>query len=151
MESDYWGRLRDKIKEAASDTGFAAHIMRVENMVNAGMFDTNICHRGYECWLEGKTLPSFPKKAGTLIRVGLRESQLSFAIKRVLTGGRLFVWCFIKQSNDFGVGSGWYLFRLSDVSQVNALFNGVTQDYALSHWHKRPYDVAASLLEQMRT
>jgi len=58
-------------------------VTRIENIAGSGMPDLNLCHIGFEVWLECKCLP--PRL------VLLRPEQYAWGVRRANHGGLVFV------------------------------------------------------------
>lgn len=153
LESSSWQKLRPLLTQEASSRGSSIHIVRVENLLGAGIFDSNVCFKGVEFWLEGKYLRKWPVRPSSLVKVGLREEQEAFAIRRLYAGGRCFVWLHVEFDNVFGstsslvksggrsgkkaakplvgLGKGWYLIELSSAETISKCHLGMEQSELL--------------------
>ena len=63
--------------------GSSIHLQRIETSTSNGVPDLNGCCSGREFWMELKT------KKGTFLSQ-MRNEQVSWTLKRVLSGGRCF-------------------------------------------------------------
>lgn len=147
VESSNWASLREALVKQAAFNSHAIHLVRVENMVGSGVFDTNLCYRGVDCWLEGKKVDCFPLKATTLFKIGFSEDQRTFAVRRLLAGGKLFVWVHVNAPNRKGTGRGWYLFPLTTVQQIDDARMGISQAYAACCYYKSAQRLSEKFLE----
>lgn len=142
-ESAAWRVLRDCIVRAAAELGGSVHIVRIENIVEAGVFDANLCFKGHDFWLEGKYLESLPARAGTLIKVRMSDEQRVFAIRRMMAGGFGYLWT--------RVGSGvWYLFPMNDIGLIDRIRNGIGLAEFESYRYATAKDLALDLLQAKR-
>lgn len=126
-ESKSWASLREALVETALDRGSSIHIVRIENIVGEGVFDTNLCFNGKEIWLEGKYLALLPARPGTLVKIGLRDSQRAFAIKRFYAGATTYVWTRVghNRSTIKKDEKGWYFIELDSLDKIERVSRGM--------------------------
>ncbi len=86
-EAKFWNWLKPHLK---------GHVQRIENSIERGTPDVNICHEGKEIWLELKV----PKSSNC---VDIRKEQRVWAVRRSLAGGKVFVLA----RNESGILSAW--------------------------------------------
>lgn len=98
------------------------HIQRVEDSMSPGIADMNVCHQGFEFWLEGKFLKDLPVRDNTLVRVGLTPEQATWLETRQRAGGCVFVWIRVR-------GYGWLLFE----DQFRELQHGIIKTEFMKH------------------
>lgn len=144
-ESAAWRVLRDSIVKTAQELGGSVHIVRIENMVEAGVFDANICFKGHDFWLEGKYIEQLPARQTTLIKVGMSEDQRVFAIRRCMAGGFGYLWA--KVGIDRRAGDGvWYLFPLHSVAFIDQIWRGIKLAEFLDYRYGTAKELALELL-----
>ena len=144
-ESAAWGKLRDSLIKTATKLGSGIHVVRIENLVGAGVFDTNICFKGHELWLEGKFVMQLPVKESTRIKVGMSEEQRVFALRRYYAGGVTYLWTKVQMERNLS-DSGWYLFVLNNTNLIDDLKEGMLRQDFLKHHFATADDLAMWLL-----
>ena len=144
-ESDAWGKLRHALVNTAAKLGSGVHIVRIESTVGAGVFDTNICYKGHEFWLEGKFIKQLPVKDTTPVKVGMSEEQWAFALRRFYAGGTCYLWANVQLNRRSG-DEGWYIFELNNVDIINDVRRGMKLPEFLTHRHPHVDGLAAYLL-----
>jgi len=145
-EAESWASLRSNLVLVAASFGGSIHIVRVESMVGSGIFDTNLCFKGHELWIEGKHLPSLPKRKTTLIKVGMSSDQEAFALRRLMAGGLSFLWCRVGKGPKRTDGFGWYLFKLESNDIISKVRNGMCLKEFLQYRHVSSTALASCLL-----
>lgn len=106
-EASAWSTVREKLK------AHRAHVQRFEDKLSSGIPDANVCLNGVEFWLEGKFLADYPKRDGTLVKLGLRPEQRVWAKQRIAAGGTVLTWA--------RVPDGWTLFY----NEPDVVFEGI--------------------------
>ena len=147
-ESKSWSSLRENIKRRAERYGRAVDITRVENMVGAGVFDTNLSYFGRSVWLEGKHLPQLPVRESTLIKTGMSDKQAAFATRRLLAGEVTYLWLRVSSERRIG-DKGWYLFPLNSTDVIRKVEAGMPYIEVKAYWHLNADDLARTLLDRM--
>lgn len=148
-ESTAWRILRDCIVKAAAELGGSVHIVRIENMVEAGVFDANLCFKGHDFWLEGKYINRLPSRLGTLIKVGMSEEQRVFALRRLMAGGYGYLWAKVGETRRHG-DAVWYLFPMNDTGFIDRLRGGMGLAEFNGYRYATAKDLAVSLLTDRR-
>lgn len=74
-EQSFWNYIRPQL---------LGHVVRVENTLERGMPDVNICYEGLELWIELKASVSHEQ-------VKIRKEQRVWAIRRNMEGGKIYV------------------------------------------------------------
>lgn len=120
-ESNLWTRTRDGLKSYG-------HLIRVENMLEAGTPDVNYCLHKSDGWVELKHAKK-PARDSTVVfksQRGLDPEQITWIMLRRRAGGRVFV--FIQ------VGDDLLLFDGLIAPQLNTLtFNEMVM---AAMWHR---------------
>lgn len=147
-ESVAWGSLRDAIMKAAAELKSSIHMVRIENMVGAGVFDTNACFNGHEFWLEGKFADYLPVRDMTLFKSGMSIDQEAFALRRLLAGGKTYLWVRVAHNRRVG-DSGWYLAVLDSIGVIERMRRGITLAEFKTFYHSSARDLALSLLRSL--
>lgn len=87
LEKALWTRLKNAGAELILQ-GHRLHMERLENLIGTGVPDVDGCLDGVGFWIELKS-EARPKRADTLIRPKLRESQSIWHRERAWAGCRL--------------------------------------------------------------
>lgn len=103
-ESSFWQQIKSHLP-------VSCHAHRVENGINSGTPDVELCYRGTTAWIELKYLPAYPKRATTPIRVDhLTSEQITWLQRRVAAGGN--GWLFVRVVDDY------YLFHPRELDDL---------------------------------
>lgn len=135
----------------ASMNGSSIHIVRIENMVGIGTLDTNLCYAGRETWLEGKHLIRLPVKDTTPVKIGFRDEQRTFAIRRLLAGGITYAWCHVELDSKSRKDRGWYLIPLTSVDLIDRVKEGMPLFEFLGYRNLSASELANNLVQQLYT
>lgn len=145
----------------------SVHIVRVESLVGAGIFDCCLCYNGVTVWMEGKYLLKFPLRSGTLVKTGFSDHQELFGIRRVLAGGVSFLWVHVGFNRDLGkkvgitiedqdgmelggtVTKGWYLIELCSADLIRKARGGFEQGFMGGFRFDSPKALSKGLLDRL--
>lgn len=141
-ESAAWRVLREQIIKTAQELGGSVHIIRVENLVGGGVFDANLCFKGYDFWLEGKYLEQLPVRESTLIKVGMSDEQRAFALRRLMAGGKTYLWAKVGMDSR----AVWYLFPLNDQAFIHRVYGGMPLEEFTNYRYGSVKELASGLL-----
>lgn len=149
-ESQSWSSLRESLLSESALIGCAIHITRIENMVGVGTPDTNLCIKGKEWWMEGKHICYLPVKLTTLVKVGLREEQKSFSVRRMLCGSPCWLWCRVSYARPGTEGGiGWYLFKMNSQDIIDKLRLGMPLTEFMQHKQASSKFLVKNLFQQL--
>lgn len=118
-ESNAWVTMRKYLLKKMH----TIDIQRIEDKLMTGIPDVNCCWRGKEFWLEGKNLDELPVRDTTKVKVGLRQDQLTWLLRRRESGGIVLVWVRVKHV-------GWWIFT---PPYFEDLVNGIEKSVFMSH------------------
>lgn len=81
-EAPFWSNV---VKPGLERKG--AHLIRVENSVLPGTPDVNGCYKGFEFWIELKTISRWPTRAGSILIPHFTPQQRIWLKKRCAARG----------------------------------------------------------------
>jgi len=82
-------RLWNTLKRTVDALPYPTHIVRVENLLSEGHPDVQFCVDGRAGVIELKTLPAWPKRVSTIVKIRhFTSKQRDFLSKYSLAGGR---------------------------------------------------------------
>jgi len=126
-ESRLWEHFRDTLRSQDK----TCHAVRVENMLEEGYPDVDLCFAGADWHVELKRLPWWPKRPATIVRVThYTQKQRDWLKKRLLAGGNVAVLLAV----DKEAVPEYFLFTHGAVLLVGKMDRTTMHERAAGHW-----------------